>query len=114
MMDLMEKQKWDYKLGFKPGNHSAYCVVFETLVSNEALQWGLEKLTGQTHELVLGEPYSMPLEQIKKQEFSVLNATPLKKIKSLKVITKKCTEYVICKKKEGIHLKIVVEGLREV
>lgn len=113
MMNLMEKQKWDYKLGFKKDQPNSYCVVFETLVSNEALQWGLQKLTGETRDLVLDEIYEMPVSQVKAQEWSILNATPLKKIKNLKTITKKITKYEICKEKAGIRLKIVVEGLRE-
>lgn len=114
MMNLLDKQKWDYSLGFVKGNPQEYCVVFETLVSNEALQWGLMKLTGQTHDLVLGEELVMSLEQIEKQEWSLLNAVPLKKIKNLKAVTKKCIEYKIVKKKGGVWLRIVVEGLREV
>lgn len=118
MMNPFKKQKYDFEVG-RCSDPSKYCVRVTWFTDDDAFVWGLKRLLGSSElsgELVDGKVVELPLESIAKVEWVLAKQLPLNKIfkqKNIKALTKKITKYEICKKKGGLYLKIVVEGLKE-
>lgn len=98
---------------YKKSNPSAFCVVFKTIVNDDLLEWSLNQMVGKSYfSLKVGESYSFSEPELKKNQFLLVKSVPLNKVKSLQVISKRCTEYNLLKEKDGLHLEIVIEGFR--